>query len=234
MCPAVRIFLHPTPSLATDAKFTAQPRVSRSTTPPKSVMHTTSANSARLKFGMAPVSYERTSILDGPGPQMNRHFLSVCFASALSLLASSTDHRPLAQDANPILALRGRWAGIATLTPASGPTESYKCVATFFPTGDGSSIKQNLRCKSANYQFDGATDLRIAAGKITGRWQDKVNNLDGIINGAVRADGFDILLSGNFFDAKMTVVNSPCQQTLTIVFEEGLPIKTLSALLKKC
>lgn len=168
------------------------------------------------------------------GPQMNRHFLSVCFASALSLLASSTDHRPLAQDANPIHALRGRWAGIATLTPASGPTESYRCVATFFPSGDGSSVRQNLRCKSANYQFDGATDLRIAAGKITGRWQDKVNNLDGIINGTVRADGFDILLSGNFFDAKMTVVNSPCQQTLTIVFEEGLPIKKLSALLKKC
>ena len=59
----------------------------------------------------------------------------------------------------------------------------------------------------------------------TGLWQDKVNNLDGIVNGTVRADGFDILLSGNFFDAKMTVVNSPCQQSLTIVLEEGLPVK---------
>ena len=44
-------------------------------------------------------------------------------------------------------------------------------------------------------------------------------NLDGIINGTVRADGFDILRSGNVFDAKMTVVNSPCQQSLTIVLE---------------
>ena len=120
------------------------------------------------------------------------------------------------------------------MTPATGPTEPYTCVATYFPSGDGSSVRQNLRCKSANYQFDGATELKIAAGKITGRWQDKINNLDGIINGTVRADGFDILLSGNFFDATMTVKNSPCQQSITIVLEEGLPIKKLAAVLKKC
>ena len=81
MCPAVRIFLHPTPSLATDPKFTAQPRVSRSTTPPRSVMQTASANSARLKFGMAPASYERTSIFDGPGaadePSLSERVLCV-------------------------------------------------------------------------------------------------------------------------------------------------------------
>jgi len=184
---------------------------------------------------MAPAFYERAidALMVRGARQMNR-FFGVCVASALSLLASSADHGLLAQDANPILALRGRWAGIATLTPASGPTEPYKCVATYFPSGDGSSVKQNLRCKSANYQFDGATELKIAAGKITGRWQDKVNNLDGIINGTVRADGFDILLSGNFFDAKMTVVNSPCKQSITIVLEEGLPVKKLAATLKKC
>ena len=164
---------------------------------------------------------------------MNR-LLRVCFAAALSLLASSAHHSLLAQDGNPILALRGRWAGNATLTPATGPTEPYTCVATYFPSGDGSSVRQNLRCKSANYQFDGATELKIVAGKITGRSQDKINNLDGIINGTVRADGFDMLLSGNFFDATMTVKNSPCQQSITIVLEEGLPIKKLSAVLKKC
>jgi hypothetical protein len=161
-------------------------------------------------------------------------FLHVCFASAVALLVSSADQRLHAQEANSILLLRGRWAGMATLTPATGPNESYRCVATYFPSGDGSSLRQNLRCKSANYQFDGATNLQIAAGKITGRWQDKVNNWDGIVNGTVRADGFDILLSGNFFDAKMTVLNSPCQQSLTIVLEEGLPVKKLVATLKKC
>ena len=165
---------------------------------------------------------------------MMRCFFRVLFASAFSLLTNSPDHSLLAQDANPILSLRGRWAGTATLTPQSGPSESYSCVATYFPSSDGSSIRQNLRCKGANYQFDGATHLDVAAGKITGRWQDKINNLDGIVKGTVRADGFDIALSGNFFDAKMTVVNSRCQQFLTIVLEEGLPIKKLAAVLRKC
>jgi hypothetical protein len=107
-------------------------------------------------------------------------------------------------------------------------------VATYFPTDNGSRVRQNLRCKSANYQFDGTTHLQITAGKITGRWQDKINNLDGTVSGTVKPDGFDILLSGNFFDAKMTVASSPCQQSITIVIEEGLPIRKISAVLKKC
>jgi hypothetical protein len=166
---------------------------------------------------------------------MNRLFLHRIFASALGLLASGVfPDRLLAQAPDPILSLAGRWAGSAILVPASGPNEPYTCVATYFPTDGGSRVTQNLRCKSANYQFDGTTQLEIAAGKITGRWQDKVNNLDGIVNGTVKSDGFDIALSGNFFDAKMTVATAPCQQSITIVLEEGLPVKKISAVLKKC
>jgi len=163
---------------------------------------------------------------------MNRRSLA---RLALSVLASGmlSDDCP-AQSPDPILALAGRWAGSAILVPASGPNEAYTCVVTYFPTDGGSRLTQNLRCKSANYQFDGTTELQIAAGKITGRWQDKINNIDGIVNGTVKPDGFDILLTGNFFDAKMTVATAPCQQSITIVLEEGLPVKKISAVLKKC
>ena len=162
-------------------------------------------------------------------------FLATLSAFGFSVLASSAyDHSALAQKADPILSLAGRWAGVATLVPASGPNEPYNCVATYFPADNGSRITQNLRCKSANYQFDGTTQLQIVVGKITGRWQDKINNLDGTVSGTVKPDGFDILLSGNFFDSKMTVANTPCQQSVTIVLEEGLPIKRISAVLKKC
>jgi hypothetical protein len=154
---------------------------------------------------------------------------------ALSVLASSMlVNSSLAQTPDPILALAGRWAGSAILVPASGPNEAYNCVATYFPADGGARLTQNLRCKSPNYQFDGTTQLQIAAGKITGRWQDKINNIDGIVNGTVKPDGFDIMLSGNFFDAKMTVATAPCQQSITIVLEEGLPVKKVSAVLKKC
>src|SRR5262245_13350658 len=163
---------------------------------------------------------------------MQRRFLA---SLAVSMLAGSMlGSGSLAQTADPILALAGRWAGNAILVPESGPNETYNCVATYFPSDGGSRLTQNLRCKSANYQFDGTTQLQIAGGKITGRWQDKINNLDGIVNGTVKSDGFDIALSGNFFDAKMTVATAPCQQSVTLVLEEGLPVKKITALLKKC
>ena len=54
------------------------------------------------------------------------------------------------------------------------------------------------------------------------------------MNGTVKPDGFDIMLTGNFFDAKMTVGTAPCQQSITLVLEEGLPVKKISAVLKKC
>ena len=166
---------------------------------------------------------------------MTRRFLGALFASVLWLLASGMhDRSVVAQDGAPILSLAGRWAGTGLMVPASGPTETFRCVVTYFPTENGSRLRQNLRCKSASYQFDGATQLQINAGKVTGRWQDKVNSLDGAVSGNMTPDGFHILLSGKFFDATMTVVNSPCQQSVTIIPEAGMPIKKLSAMLKKC
>jgi hypothetical protein len=166
---------------------------------------------------------------------MNRRRRStICLLLVVILATVLFAHSSPAQNPDPILSLAGRWAGSAVLVPATGPNEPYTCVATYFPSGDASRVTQNLRCKSANYQFDGTTQLQITAGKITGRWQDKINNMDGIVNGAVKPYGFDILLTGNFFDAKMTVATTPCQQSISITLEEGLPIKKISGVLKKC
>jgi hypothetical protein len=160
-------------------------------------------------------------------------YAAICLALLLPAEAAQ-GQAANAQDANPIVALAGRWAGTATLVPASGPNELFRCVATYFPREAGASLRQNLRCKSANYQFDGAAQLQISKGKVTGRWEDKINPLHGTISGDVTPDGFLILLSGELFDAKMTVVSTPCRQTITIVLEAGLPVKSLSADLRKC
>jgi hypothetical protein len=166
---------------------------------------------------------------------MNRRVCGTLFASVLWLLVSGKHDRILiAQEGTSILPLAGRWAGGGTMIPASGPSERFRCVVTYLPNENGSRLRQTLRCKSASYQFDGATHLQITAGKVTGRWQDNVNSLDGTVSGTVTPDGFRIFLSGKFFDAKMTVVSSPCQQSVTIVPKEGTPIKKLSAILRKC
>jgi hypothetical protein len=166
---------------------------------------------------------------------MHRRILAAGFASLACLAAAAQSTPPgTVPDANPILALAGRWAGMATMTLASGPNEAFRCVVTYFPGEAGASLRQNLRCKSPNYQFEGVAHLKIAAGKVSGKWEDRINSLHGTVNGSVTPDGFLILLSGELFDAKMTVMGSACQQTMSIVLEAGLPVKSISAALRKC
>jgi hypothetical protein len=81
---------------------------------------------------------------------MKRLYLVVATLFMSSLAASAPEPGPLAQDANPIMALGGRWAGMATMTPASGPNETFRCVVTYFPSEAGAALRQNLRCKSPN------------------------------------------------------------------------------------
>ena len=133
-----------------------------------------------------------------------------------------------------VLNLAGRWAGVGTLVPASGPNEDFKCVITYFPSDDGSRVRQNLRCKGANHNFDAATHLQIAGGQVKGRWEDNVYSLTGTVDGTMTQGGFNVLLRGQFFAAKMTVVSSPCEQSIIIVPDKGSQMKELAAVVKKC
>lgn len=139
-----------------------------------------------------------------------------------------------ADDGNSIVKLAGRWAGEGTMVPASGPNESFRCVITYFPSDDGSRVKQNLRCNGPNNKFDAATHLQIEGAQVTGRWTDNVYSLTGSVTGLVTKDGFDIQLTGQFFDAKMTVVSTPCQQSVTVKPDRADYMRELAAVLRKC
>jgi hypothetical protein len=139
-----------------------------------------------------------------------------------------------AETPSPILALAGRWAGTGTLVPISGPSESFKCVVTYFPSKDGSQIKQNLRCQSQNFKFDAATELRIEAERITGQWTEKINSFTGTVAGKVTSDGFDVLLHGEFLVAKMTVISVECQQSVKVALDRDDTIKEFALVLRKC
>lgn len=131
--------------------------------------------------------------------------------------------------------LAGRWSGHGTVQPASGPAESFRCVVTYIPEGDSSRLRQNLRCKSNNYQLDAATHLQIDGVEVTGRWQDNIyTGLNGTVSGTAKNGGFDVMLRGRFFQAKMTVVGSRCEQSVTVTPARADYIREVSASLKKC
>ncbi len=136
---------------------------------------------------------------------------------------------------NTFTTLAGRWSGHGTVKPASGPAESFKCVVTYIPQGSSAQLKQNLRCKSANYKLDAATHLELRGEKVVGRWQDNIYvGLNGTVAGVVKDGGFDVVLSGQFFTAKMTVVGSGCKQSVTVTPVRADYIREVSASLTKC
>jgi len=131
--------------------------------------------------------------------------------------------------------LAGRWSGNGTVKPATGPAERFNCVVTYIPQGSSTRLRQNLRCKSDNYKLDAATHLELRGDKVVGRWQDNIyTGLNGTVSGTVKDGGFDVVLSGRFFTAKMTVVGSGCRQSVTVTPARADYIRQVSASLRKC
>ncbi len=165
---------------------------------------------------------------------MVRAYFGTLTACALALLAFAAGDRAVAGQDATVAGLAGRWAGDGRIIPASGASEDFKCVITYFPSDDGSRVRQNLRCKGLSYAFDAATNMEIDGAKITGRWSDNIYSLNGTVSGALTNDGFSVQLSGQFFEARMTVVSTRCEQLVTVIPDQATQMKELSAVLRKC
>ncbi|MBK9079667.1 MAG: hypothetical protein WBP38_05510 [Hyphomicrobium sp.] len=137
--------------------------------------------------------------------------------------------------ADPLLHLAGRWVGNAVMTPSSGPQSSFKCVVTYLPRKDAPGLQQNLRCDDgANFKLHAATQLQVEGNKVIGRWQDKINDIDGTVDGNVTPTGFEIRLDGRFFQATMAVAGEGCDQSVRVLPQKSEVFRELAATLKKC
>lgn len=131
--------------------------------------------------------------------------------------------------------LAGRWSGNGIVKPASGPAESFKCVVTYIPQGSSTRLVQNLRCSSSNYKLDAKTHLELRGEQVVGRWQDNIyTGLNGTVSGTVKDGGFDVILTGQFFQARMIIAASRCEQSVRVTPARADYIREVSASLKKC
>jgi hypothetical protein len=165
---------------------------------------------------------------------LNRSRLrTAIWALAATATLTLTANWAAAKLVDPMGELAGRWAGQGTVKPTGGATENFKCVVTYIPDGS-SRLKQNLRCKSDSYRLDAATHLEFDGNRITGKWQDNIYSLTGTVNGVLTDNGFEIVLSGQFFTAQMTVAGSRCEQSVRVTPVRADYIREVSASLKKC
>lgn len=153
-------------------------------------------------------------------------------AAVSSLVATQNQAAP---PLDPLAGLAGRWVGMATMTSTSGPSSNFKCVVTYIPRRDVRGVRQNLRCEDgASFKLHASTDLAVQGEKLTGAWQDKINDIGGTVDGTVTPTGFDVQLSGQFFAAHMAVAGQGCAQSVRVLPQNSDVFIELAANLKKC
>lgn len=142
---------------------------------------------------------------------------------------------PPPPEVDPIENLAGKWSGEGTMVPASGRNEQFRCIITYQVGEEASRVRQHLRCQGDNRNFDAVTRMDINKAKVTGVWADNVYSIGGTLYGNVTNKGFNIQLRSTYFDAKMSVVSSDCQQTVKLIPNDrnGF-MKELAATIKKC
>lgn len=141
----------------------------------------------------------------------------------------------VALTADPLAHLAGRWVGNAVMTTTSGPSSNFKCVVTYLPRKDAPGVQQNLRCDNgADFKLHAATELEVEDGKVKGIWQDKINEIDGTVAGSVTPGGFEVKLSGRYFQATMQVAGQGCNQQVKVMPQKSDVFSELAATLKKC
>ena len=138
-----------------------------------------------------------------------------------------------AADVRSIEKLAGRWAGGGTLVPTSGRNEQFRCIITYAVEDEASRVRQHLRCQGDRTRFDAVTRLDIEGRQVTGAWADNVYSLSGTVKGRVTDKGFDIWLLSSFFQARMTVATSACEQSVKLVPEGVESMKEIAAVLTR-
>jgi hypothetical protein len=138
-----------------------------------------------------------------------------------------------AADMHPIGKLAGRWAGDGTLVPTYGRNEQFRCIVTYAVEDQSSRIRQHLRCQGDKTRFDAVTRLDIENRRVTGVWADNVYSLSGTVQGKVTDKGFDVWLLSSFFQARMMVATSACEQSVKLIPEGVESMKEIAAVLTK-
>lgn len=160
-------------------------------------------------------------------------FAAVLAVALAGLAPASNTAAPL--DSDPLAHLAGRWVGKAVMTSLSGTPSQFKCVVTYLPRSDAPGIKQNLRCDNgADFKLHAATLLEVHGTDVTGRWEDKINSVNGSVKGAVTETGFDVQLAGQFFAARMAVAGAGCDQTVHVIPVQSDMFRDFAAELRKC
>src|SRR5262245_20177756 len=126
-----------------------------------------------------------------PGSHLVRAGL---LAAAICLPCSTTQAAM-----SPFMAMAGSWSGGGVITTSAGAQEPLRCRATYDVAGRSTELRLNLRCASASYQFDLASEVAYRGGAISGSWTESSRNASGTLSGRAIGDHIEASARGDSF-----------------------------------
>jgi hypothetical protein len=138
--------------------------------------------------------------------------LSLCFLFLMMPSPASAD--PNSQFAK----FAGRWTGEGMLGFKASAPERVKCRATYFLNDAKDELKQTIRCATSGGSIEVLSNIKDAAGKLTGHWKETTHNFEGDLSGDVTPKGFRIKVQGADLAANMDIVVRDNKQVVEIQF----------------
>ncbi|MBI1386186.1 MAG: hypothetical protein GC150_14870 [Rhizobiales bacterium] len=159
---------------------------------------------------------------------------TVLRSAALGLAAvAATIMGGLSAEAASFADLSGSWNGRGWITLNNGGRERVQCRVVYEAQGTN-RIVQNLRCASTSYKIDATSHVQRSGNALYGTWTEKSFDVEGSLSGEALDDGFSLSLSGNVFNAGMSVrLDGGCRHDLNINVH-GIDIRNVSMGLRKC
>jgi hypothetical protein len=133
---------------------------------------------------------------------------------------------------SPFAAMAGVWSGGGVLNTTDGQQERLRCRASYGVAPTGSQLRLNLRCASASYNFDLASNVEDRRGEIYGTWSEATRNASGSISGRAAGNRIEASATGQNFSADLSLTTRGNRQTVSIR-PQGTNIAAVSLALER-
>jgi len=117
---------------------------------------------------------------------------------------------------SPFTAMAGSWSGGGVVDLSDGTQERLRCRASYNVGGAGDELHLSLRCASASYNFDLASNVQYRGGEIYGDWSEASRNVSGTISGRAASGRIEAAASGQSFTAGLSLTTRGNRQTVSI------------------
>ena len=150
-----------------------------------------------------------------------------CFAAALPIAEAN------AVTASPFAPLIGRWSGAGMIGYKASPPEKIKCRATYIMSVALDELKQTIRCATSGGNVEIVSNVKEAAGKLSGHWKETIHNFEGDLTGDVTPKGFRVVVRSADVTANMDIIVDNAKQAVEIQFVDSSSLRGVTLVMSK-